>query len=106
MKISRNLSPKIKIGKKGKKEPLVKNQFNYQDRGSQTGVQPPRNKLLQTDPPPRVEIRSSVSQWEIYDYYQKHLQQVQAEKEKVILENFDYFISSKGREFQNSICKV
>ena len=54
-----------------------------QDRGSQTGVQPPRNKLLQTDPPPRVDINSSVSQWEIYDYYQKHLQQVQAEKEKV-----------------------
>jgi len=76
------VTSQAEIGKKGKKEPLVKNQFNYQDRGSQTGVQPPRNKLLQTDPPPRVEIRSSVSQWEIYDYYQKHLQQVQAEKEK------------------------
>merc|ERR1712131_519551 len=30
----------------------------------------------------QAEIGSSVSQWEIYDYYQKHLQQVQAEKEK------------------------
>jgi len=79
---SKNALSQVDIEGSKKKEKLVKNQFNFQDRGSQSAVQPPRSKLIQTDPPPRVDICSSVSQWEIYDFYQRHLQAIQAEKDK------------------------
>ena len=65
-----------------KKEKLIRNQFNYQDRGTQSGnhfmistskgfipistyisaVQPPRGKAMQTDPPARIELSNQVSQ--------------------------------------------
>jgi len=65
-----------------KKEKLIKNQFNYQDRGTQSAVQPPRPKSIQTDPPARVELDNQVSQDVIYDFYEKHLAEIQAEKDK------------------------
>jgi len=45
-----------------KKEKLIRNQFNYQDRGTQSAVQPPRGKAMQTDPPARIELSNQVSQ--------------------------------------------
>ena len=45
-------------------------------------VQPPRSKEIQTDPPPRVELNSVVSQCAIYDFYENHLKQIQLEKDK------------------------
>jgi hypothetical protein len=39
--------------------------------------------MIQTDPPPRVEINSSISQYAIHDYYEAHLKNLQAEKDKV-----------------------
>ena len=45
-------------------------------------VQPPRPKSIQTDPPARVELDNQVSQDVIYDFYEKHLAEIQAEKDK------------------------
>ena len=39
-----------------------------------------RNKLSQTDPPPRVDISDTVSPSVIYDYYHEHLKKLEAEK--------------------------
>ena len=45
-------------------------------------VQPPRPKSIQTDPPARIEMDNQVSQDVIYDFYEKHLAELQAEKDK------------------------
>merc|ERR1712137_1040562 len=65
-----------------KKEKVIRNQFNYPDRGTQSAVQPPRGKAMQTDPPARIELSNQVSQDVIYDFYEKHMKALQAEKEK------------------------
>jgi len=58
----------------------AKNQFNYQERDAQSGFLMIRNKLSQTDPPPRVDISDTVSPSVIYDFYQEHLKKLEAEK--------------------------
>lgn len=45
-------------------------------------MQPPRPKSIQTDPPARIEMDNQVSQDVIYDFYEKHLAEIQAEKDK------------------------
>lgn len=82
-----------------KKEKLIKNQFNYQDRGTQSAVQPPRGKAMQTDPPARIELSNQVSQDVIYDFYEKHMKALQAEKEKANTKQ-------KGNEKENKNAKV
>ena len=47
-----------------------------------SAVQPPRPKSIQTDPPARIEMDNQVSQDVIYDFYEKHLAELQAEKDK------------------------
>ena len=47
-----------------------------------SAVQPPRPKSIQTDPPARIEMDNQVSQDVIYDFYEKHLAEIQAEKDK------------------------
>jgi dynein intermediate chain 1 len=82
-----------------KKEKLIRNQFNYQDRGTQSAVQPPRGKAMQTDPPARIELSNQVSQDVIYDFYEKHMKALQAEKEKANTKQ-------KGNEKENKNAKV
>merc|ERR1712168_1692442 len=82
-----------------KKEKLIRNQFNYQDRGTQSAVQPPRGKAIQTDPPARIELSNQVSQDVIYDFYEKHMKALQAEKEKANTKQ-------KGNEKENKNAKV
>ena len=40
-------------------------------------IQPPRGKAIQTDPPARIEITNEVSQDVIFDFYEKHLKNIQ-----------------------------
>ncbi|CAE1288943.1 DNAI1 [Acanthosepion pharaonis] len=48
---------------------LVKNQFNYSDRASQTVDIRPRYQLMQTEPPATATFSASCSQGIIYDAY-------------------------------------
>ena len=48
---------------------ILKNQFNYCDRASQTMNQPRRNRVVLTDPPPSIPYPNTVSQQIIFDAY-------------------------------------
>uniref|UniRef100_A0A669CGR8 Dynein, axonemal, intermediate chain 1, paralog 1 n=1 Tax=Oreochromis niloticus TaxID=8128 RepID=A0A669CGR8_ORENI len=65
-----------------KKEPKVTNQFNFSDRASQTLNNPMRDRICQTEPPPRSSFSATANQWEIYDAYVQELQKQEKNKEK------------------------
>lgn len=48
---------------------LLKNQFNFSERATQTFNNPMRAKMMNTEPPPTSVSCSNVSQWDIYDTY-------------------------------------
>lgn len=50
---------------------ILKNQFNYSERASQTMNNPLRERLVITDPPPSITLANTASQWEIYDAYEE-----------------------------------
>lgn len=49
---------------------ILKNQFNYSDRGSQTMNRPLRERVLLTDPPPTISFGGRATAWAIYDAYE------------------------------------
>uniref|UniRef100_A0A3Q4HJL4 Dynein axonemal intermediate chain 1 n=1 Tax=Neolamprologus brichardi TaxID=32507 RepID=A0A3Q4HJL4_NEOBR len=65
-----------------KKEPKVTNQFNFSNRASQTLNNPMRDRICQTEPPPRSSFSATANQWEIYDAYVQELQKQEKNKEK------------------------
>lgn len=50
---------------------ILKNQFNYCERASQTINPPRRGRLVLTDPPPSIPYPNSVSQQIIFDAYEE-----------------------------------
>lgn len=62
-------------------EKQLKNQFNFSERASQTYNNPARSRETMTEPPPRANFSSNVSQWEIYDAYIEDFEEQQKNKE-------------------------
>ena len=59
---------------------ILKNQFNFTDRASQTFNNPLRHRYIMTEPPPIITFSSTASQWEIYDAYKDEAEQQKAGK--------------------------
>jgi dynein intermediate chain 1, axonemal len=57
---------------------ILKNQFNYSDRGSQTMNQPLKERSVMTDPPPSATFGGLATAWAIFDSYEG--ERIQAEK--------------------------
>eukprot|EP00667_Euglena_gracilis_P005931 EG_transcript_5976 len=57
---------------------ILKNQFNFCDRASQTFNNPLRERSAMTEPPPIITFSSTATQWEMFDTYQEELKQQQA----------------------------
>lgn len=58
---------------------ILKNQFNYSDRGSQTMNQIMKERTVLTDPPPSASFGAMASAWAIYDAYEE--ERIQLEKQ-------------------------
>jgi len=56
---------------KGVSTRILKNQFNYSERASQTLNNPLKRKAMMTDPPPALTLANMATQWEIYDAYEE-----------------------------------
>ncbi|CCW62477.1 unnamed protein product [Phytomonas sp. EM1] len=56
---------------------ILKNQFNYSDRGSQTMNNPIKNRSVITDPPPAILFGAMATAWAIYDAYEADRQQAE-----------------------------
>lgn len=70
---------------KKKKEVLVKNQFNFSERASQTFNEPQRDRLVQTEPAPKSVFSQNANAAAIRDEYLKNLlkaKQQQLEEEE------------------------
>lgn len=48
---------------------VLKNQFNFSERASQTFNNPMRDRGVATEPPPTTDCGGNVTQWEIFDSY-------------------------------------
>ncbi|KAK9955249.1 hypothetical protein ABG768_015134 [Culter alburnus] len=70
------------LAKAGKKARKLTNQFNFNERASQTLNNPPRDISCQTEPPPRANFSATANQWEIYDFYVEELKRREKSKEK------------------------
>jgi len=57
---------------------VLKNQFNFCDRASQSFNNPTRERGAMTEPPPIITFSATATQWEIYDAYQEDLKQQQS----------------------------
>ncbi|KEG14343.1 putative dynein intermediate chain [Trypanosoma grayi] len=57
---------------------ILKNQFNYRERSSQTMNNPMREHCVVTDPPPSMNFSGMATAWEIYDAYEED--RIQSEK--------------------------
>lgn len=53
---------------------MLKNQFNYSERASQTMNQPLRERSVITDPPPSITFSNTATAWEMYDAYEEDRQ--------------------------------
>lgn len=53
---------------------ILKNQFNYSERASQTMNNPLRERSVITDPPPSITFSNTATAWEIYDAYEEDRQ--------------------------------
>lgn len=51
---------------------VLRNQFNFSERASQTFNYTVKDKACATEPPPQSDYEGSVTQWEIYDAYVAH----------------------------------
>lgn len=58
---------------------ILKNQFNYSDRGSQTMNNPLKECSVVTDPPPAKTFGALATAWNIFDAYEA--ERIQAERE-------------------------
>jgi dynein intermediate chain 1 len=56
---------------KGYSTKILKNQFNYSERASQTLNNPLRKREAYTDPPPSITFTQAATQWEMYDAYEE-----------------------------------
>lgn len=50
---------------------ILKNQFNYSERASQTLNHALRERQVITDPPPSITFQNTATQWEIFDAYEE-----------------------------------
>lgn len=50
---------------------ILKNQFNYSERASQTMNNPLRERSVITDPPPSITFSNTATAWEIFDAYEE-----------------------------------
>ena len=66
------------LAEQGVSTKILKNQFNYCERASQTFNNPLRDRTAMTEPPPIITFSSTATQWEIYDAYAEELRQQQA----------------------------
>lgn len=48
---------------------VLRNQFNFSERGAQTAAYPPRERGTSTEPLPVTTVGGSTSQWVAYDAY-------------------------------------
>nr|CCC95100.1 putative dynein intermediate chain [Trypanosoma congolense IL3000] len=69
---------------KGVSTSILKNQFNYSDRGSQTMNNPMVERCVLTDPPPSATFSAMATAWEIYDAYEED--RIQTEKSAAALQ--------------------
>ena len=53
---------------------ILKNQFNYSERASQTMNNPLRERSVITDPPPSITFSNTATAWEIFDAYEEDRQ--------------------------------
>lgn len=61
---------------------ILKNQFNYSDRGSQTMNQSLKEHVVLTDPPPAASFGAMASAWAIYDAYEEERLQNERQAEQ------------------------
>lgn len=61
---------------------LLRNQFNFSERASQTLNNPLRNRETTTEPPPRATFSANANQMEIFDAYVENLIEQAKAKEK------------------------
>jgi len=54
---------------------VLRNQFNYSDREVQTFNYPMKDTEIMTEPPAAERFEDTATQWEIYDFYQQHLEE-------------------------------
>ena len=48
---------------------MLRNQFNFSERGAQTAAYPPRERGTSTEPLPVTTVGGATSQWVLYDAY-------------------------------------
>jgi len=61
---------------------VLRNQFNFSERASQTFNYTTKERHVATEPPPRSNFKGSCTQWEIYDLYVAEKARQDALKEK------------------------
>ena len=66
---------------------VLRNQFNFSERGAQTAFYPPRQRGTNTEALPIASVGGSTSQWVIYDAYV-------ADQERLKLQDAD--VKGKG----------
>eukprot|EP00002_Diphylleia_rotans_P016850 TRINITY_DN3272_c0_g1_i1.p1 TRINITY_DN3272_c0_g1~~TRINITY_DN3272_c0_g1_i1.p1 ORF type:complete len:703 (-),score=170.86 TRINITY_DN3272_c0_g1_i1:294-2402(-) len=60
----------------------LRNQFNFNERASQTYSNAPKHRTTCTEPPPLTEFSATVTQWEIFDAYMENEENKRIQKEK------------------------
>ncbi|KAI9190755.1 WD40-repeat-containing domain protein [Polychytrium aggregatum] len=100
----------------GDKKPkgLLRNQFNFSERASQTTNNPFRERATNTEPPPARTFSDTVNQWSIYDAYMDDLQQKEKalkDKSKVLMrllasENHGEDVYFKNQELRKAFTIV
>ena len=88
---------------KKKKELLVKNQFNFSDRASQTFNEPLRDREIQTEPAPKSVFSQNANPFSIRDEYLNNLlklkqQQLEEENKKKAKSAFGGGTSSENKD--------
>eukprot|EP00741_Cyanophora_paradoxa_P015118 tig00020848_g14589.t1 len=62
---------------------VLRNQFNFSERASQTFNNPMKDRWTATDPPPSVNFTGLCTQWEIFDSYIHDQEEKKEAKERV-----------------------
>ncbi|ESO10979.1 hypothetical protein HELRODRAFT_71864, partial [Helobdella robusta] len=95
---------------KSRGDKKLTNQFNFSERATQPYNNPPRDKQTMTEPPPAMTYSANVTQWEIYDAYQKDYDKQVKNKDKKIVTKTQELkkkktSSSVGSIFKNNFTK-
>lgn len=73
----------VSAGTQTKKKKVLKNQFNFSERASQTFNNPMRDMNIATEPPPTSDFSATANAWVIFDTYVAELmRQKQAKQSK------------------------